>query len=192
MKISNNRFLMIIIFFIIISCKGQQYPLNTNYEEVPNNSYLKDTNNELNPYIGTYKANFEGNEITLYVTKELYKFFNLYSKKYYQDVLSIKYIVKNSSGNVLQDTKNMNFQPDQIRFTIFSIETWPNNNLVVFYYGGTNCGVGWGKITLKKLNSNQIAWDYEPNSTSIGENCPVSADKTVYLPETDNLIFTKQ
>ncbi len=93
--------------FLIVSCKGQQYPLNTNYEEVPNNAYLKDLNNELNPYIGIYKANFEGNEITLYITKDIYKFFDLYSKKYYQDVLSIKYIVKNSSGTVLQDTKNM-------------------------------------------------------------------------------------
>lgn len=183
---------LLFIAFLTISCKGQQYPLNTNYEEVPNNAYLKDLNNELNPYIGLYKATFEGNEITLFITKDIYKFFDLYSKKYYQDVLSIKYIVKNSSGTVLQDTKNMNFQPDQIKFTIFSIGTQPSNNLVIFHYGGTNCGVGWGKVTLKKLNSSQISWDYNPNSTSVGDDCPATADKTVYLPETDNLIFTKQ
>ncbi|WP_294284996.1 hypothetical protein [uncultured Chryseobacterium sp.] len=187
-----KTFLFLMIFAVTLYKAQSILPLNTNYEEVPNNSYLKDFNNELNPYIGTYKANFEGNEVTLYITKELYHFFDLYSKKYYQDILSIKYIIKNSSGNILQDTKNMNFQPDQIRFTIFSIRIQANNNLVIFYYGGTNCGIGWGKVTLKKLNSTQISWSYDPNSTSVKDDCPSNTDKTVYLPETDNLIFTKQ
>lgn len=192
MKIFNNRVLIIIMFFIIISCRGQQYPLNTNYEEVPNNAYLKDLNNELNPYTGIYKANFEGNEIILYIAKETYKFFDLYSKKYYQDVLSIKYIVKNPSGIVLQDTNNMNFQSGQIEFSIYSIGTQSSNNLVIFHYGGTNCGVGWGKVKLKKLNSTQISWSYDPNSTSVRDDCPSNADKTVYLPVTKDLVFTKQ
>jgi len=55
----------------VFSCKAQQtYPLNSDYEEIPNNSYIKDLNNELAPYIGTYKANDQGNEITLFITKE--------------------------------------------------------------------------------------------------------------------------
>ncbi|UCA58040.1 hypothetical protein KB553_13350 [Chryseobacterium rhizoplanae] len=55
------------IFAVIFSCKAQQqvYPLNTYPENVPVNSYFKDLNNELTSYIGIYRANFQGKEITL-------------------------------------------------------------------------------------------------------------------------------
>ncbi|SMP19199.1 hypothetical protein SAMN06264346_10580 [Chryseobacterium profundimaris] len=94
--------------------------------------------------------------------------------------------MKNSSGSILQNTQNGSTNQ------LYSIGTRPSENSVILYYYGTNCGVGWGKVTLKKLNSTQISWDYEPNSTSVRDDCPSTADKTVYLPETDNLIFTKQ
>lgn len=194
MKTINIKTKILFIFLIsIISCKAQEYPLNTFYMNLPDNSYLKDLNNELSPYVGTYKANFEGNEITLFITKQDYKFFDLKIKKYYQDVLSIKYIIKNSSGMILQNTQNMNFQPTQIGFTIYSTKTNPLQNTILFYYGGTNCGVGWGDIYLKKLNNMQISWEYRPNDTIVDSNrCPDGTDINIYLPETKNLIFTKQ
>ncbi|UWX60624.1 hypothetical protein N0B40_19830 [Chryseobacterium oranimense] len=69
----------IVILFILvtslIACKAQQtYPLNIDFEEIPQGSYLKDLNDELTPYIGEYKANFEGNEIRLFISKETMKF----------------------------------------------------------------------------------------------------------------------
>lgn len=43
----------LILFVIVISCKAQQiFPLNTNFEEIPQGSYIKDLNNELSPYVG--------------------------------------------------------------------------------------------------------------------------------------------
>ncbi|WP_288459881.1 DUF6705 family protein [uncultured Chryseobacterium sp.] len=179
---------ILLMTFLIVSCKGQQYPLNTNYEEVPNNAYLKDLNNELNPYIGIYKANFEGNEITLYITKEENKLEKRVSKQFYRDALIIKYIIKNTNGLILQDTQNNNDSNNKLHSTKIRV----SQNSVDLNYSGTNCGVGWGIIKLKKLNLTQISWDYNPNSTSVGDDCPANADKTVYLPETDNLIFTKQ
>ncbi len=54
----------------LANCKAQQtYPLDTDYEDVPALSYIKDLNNELNQFTGIYKANYQGNEITLYITK---------------------------------------------------------------------------------------------------------------------------
>ncbi|PTT76062.1 DUF6705 family protein, partial [Chryseobacterium sp. HMWF001] len=58
------------LFISLISCKAQNLPLNTAFSTIPNGAYLKDTNNELSPYVGTYKANFNGNEITLFITKQ--------------------------------------------------------------------------------------------------------------------------
>lgn len=79
---------LLILLIISISCKAQQtYPLNTNFEEIPQGSYIKDLKNELNPYMGEYKANFQGNEIKLFISKETMKYIK--SLKIYQDVLSI-------------------------------------------------------------------------------------------------------
>ena len=178
---------LLLIIFAVVSCKSQQIlSINTALDNIPNNAQVKDLNNELNPYIGTYKANFGGNEITLFITKEENKLEKRVSKQFYRDALVVKYIVKNVSGLILQS--NQNSSSNQL----YSIGTRPTENSVVLYYYGTNCGVGWGKVTIKKLSTTQISWDYSPNSTSLRDDCPSTADKTVYLPETDNLIFTKQ
>ena len=87
----------------------------------------------------------------------------------------------------------MNFQSNQFEHTIYSIMTRPTLNIISFTYGGTNCGVGWGDIYLKKLNSTQISWEYIPDSTIIDSSkCPPGTDTTIYLPEAKDLIFTKQ
>ncbi|MDH6253610.1 hypothetical protein M2347_003337 [Chryseobacterium sp. H1D6B] len=173
----------------IVSCKAQQLPLNTLMGDIPVNSHLKDFNNELLPYVGTYKGNYGGNEIILYITKVEDKLEESTHKNYYMDALVVKYIVKNSSGTILQDTKNNNIP----NIELYSTRTRPTLNTVIFYYSGTNCGVGWGDIYLKKINSNQISWEYRPDDmVFLTGDCPQGTDKTIYLPETKDLIFTKQ
>ena len=82
---------------------------------------------------------------------------------------------------------------NQTRFKILSIGTMPELGKVALGYDGTNCGVGWGQIDLKKLNSTQISWDYYPNNRILTDtNCPPGTDTTVYLPNTKGLVFTKQ
>ncbi|HCA07879.1 DUF6705 family protein [Chryseobacterium sp.] len=185
---------MFLGMFVMFSCKAQQiYPLKTDYTEVAQDSYLKDLNNELDSFIGTWQGSFNGNSITLFITKEIHRLFNENQHRYYKDILSIKYTVKNSSGELLQNTQSMNFQAEQLRHTIYSQWAEDNANTLLFYYGGTNCGVGWGKITLKKLNSTQVSWEYLPNDIVLDENrCPTGTDINIYLPETKNLVFTKQ
>ncbi|WP_185209324.1 DUF6705 family protein [Chryseobacterium sp. C3] len=193
MKTIYLKTIAILLMLNTISCKAQTLPLNTLMEDIPSGAYIKDLNNELTPYIGSYKANFEGNEIILFITKEENKPTTRMSKNFYRDALVVKYIVKNSSGIVLQNTQNMNYDPNQKYHTILSTGTRPTQNIIIFNYRGTNCGIGWGSIYLKKLNSTQISWEYEPNDRVIDSaTCPPSVDKTIYLPETKDLIFTKQ
>ncbi|MDC8103086.1 DUF6705 family protein [Chryseobacterium sp. Chry.R1] len=193
MKIHFKIFLIAGLIINFISCKAQQqYPLNTDYEDIPNNSYLKDLNHELDPYVGKYKANYQGNEIIIFITKVDNKLEKSTHKSYFTDALVVKYIIKNSSGTILQDTQSMVLNNDSY-FNIVSIGTRPTLGDIIFIYDGTNCGIGWGKIILKKINSNQISWEYKPNSLVIdAATCPPSTDKTVYLPETKGLVFTKQ
>lgn len=183
---------IIVLTVNTISCKGQQLPLNTLLKDIPINAYVKDLNNEFTTYIGTYKGTYKGNEITLFIIKEENKPSKLMNKNFYRDVLSIRYIVKNSSGIILQNTQNMNLN-DQSNFNILSMGTMPEIGKVALGYDGTNCGVGWGQIDLKKLNATQISWDYYPNNTILDEaTCPSGTDTKVYLPHTKNLVFTKQ
>lgn len=181
-----------ILFFTIItliSCSAQTYPLNTDYETIPDNSYLKDINNELLPYIGVYKSHFNNNEISLFITKVDKKFENSINKKYFMDILSVKYVIKDTLGRILQDTQTGLTN----RNIIESMGTNPEKGIVYLSYLGTNCNVGWGKIILKKINSNQISWSYYPNSSVLTDaNCPGNPDVTVYLPVVENLIFTKE
>ncbi|MEY8758623.1 DUF6705 family protein [Chryseobacterium tongliaoense] len=172
-----------------ISCSAQ-LPLNTLMENIPVNAHVKDLDNELLPYIGTYKANYQGNEITLYITKIADRLEQRTNKNFYRDALVIKYIVKNSSGTILQDTQNNNIS----NIELFSTRIRSYDNSVILYYSGTNCGVGWGDVFLKKVNATQISWLYQPNDlTILSGQCPGNPDLTIYLPETENpLIFTKQ
>lgn len=174
------------------SYHAQQVPLNTFMKNIPVNGYVKDFDNELDPYLGTYKATFEGNETTLFITKEENRPTRRMNKNFYRDVLSIRYIVKNQSGLIIQNTQNMNLN-DQSKFNILSIGTTPSLGIITFIYDGTNCGIGWGDIYLKKINNNQISWEYIPDSLVIDSaTCPPGTDKKVYLPVTKDLIFTKQ
>lgn len=178
------------LIIVTISCKSQTLPLNALMDDIPQGAYVKDLNNDLNAYVGIYKANYKGNEITLFINKVEHKFEKRTNKDYFMDVLDVKYTVKNSSGLILQDTSNGNLP--NIEF--YSIRLRSYNNSVTFYYSGTNCKVGWGKIILKRLNSTQLSWEYYPNGRILSDaTCPPGTETTVYLPDTDDeLIFTKQ
>ncbi|WP_100075950.1 DUF6705 family protein [Chryseobacterium camelliae] len=182
--------LLIYLGIMLMSfCQAQNLPLNTPFLSIPNRAYIKDTNNELNPYVGIYKANYNGNEISLFITKQEDKLEETGHKSYHVDVLLVKYIVKNSTGIVLQDTKNNNLY----NIELYSTKIRPDKNAVHLIYSGTNCSVGWGDIYLKKISSTQISWEYRPNDvTTTAAKCPPNLDTTIYLPVTKDLIFTKQ
>lgn len=182
---------IIIALSLLISffqCKGQQvYELNTYMKDIPQGGYVKDINNELNQFAGTYKTNYQGNEIILYITKVEHMLKERTNKSYYLDALTVRYTVKNSSGVILQDTQNDNSGD------FYSIWSAPQENAVALHYPGTNCMVGWGKVYLYKINATQISWDYRPNSSLLNEkSCPGNPDIKVYLPVTKDLIFIKQ
>ncbi|MDR4955266.1 hypothetical protein REB14_24055 [Chryseobacterium sp. ES2] len=190
MKTNIKKTIFFSLFLCFLSCKAQTIlPLNTSLKDIPANSYLKDLNSELNSYTGVFQGNFQGKNIILYITKSEKKLQKSSQKNYYSDVLDIKYVVKNSSGVVLQDTKNNNIPS----INLYSIGTKSYDNSTIFFYSGTNCRVGWGKIILKKISSTQISWEYRPNDIILDDSkCPPGTDINIYLPETKGLIFTKQ
>ena len=51
-----KKIFLFIVLVSLISCKAQTYPLRTYGISIPMNAYLKDTNNELPAYEGTWKG----------------------------------------------------------------------------------------------------------------------------------------
>jgi hypothetical protein len=183
-----NIFLLLIIL-LSFSCKAQQtYPLNTDYDVVPNYSYLKDTNNELLPFVGTWKATFDNKEITIKVDKIDHHLVDYVTNKFYRDVLFIRYSIKNTQGTIIKST--MNLQVDQSG--IETIRLFPNQ-VLSFSYDGGDCRYGWGRISLKLVDPTHAKWWYRPEGVILTNiNCPNGADTTIYLPEIKDLVFTKQ
>lgn len=76
--------ILFLVFAISMYCNAQTYPLRT-YIDMPENAYLKDTNNELPTYEGTWYGSW--NNKTIYITfkKIINKKDNVL--KYYTDFL---------------------------------------------------------------------------------------------------------
>ncbi|REC63328.1 hypothetical protein DRF65_06665 [Chryseobacterium pennae] len=187
-------YIFLVLCLGLISCKAQQVlPLNTSDYSSPTNSYFKDLDNELSPYIGTWKSIFQNKTIILNITKEIKRPYSEWGKSFFSDVLIVKYEIKDSNGNILQTTLNNTYHPNAaIKNLILSLGTKADGQIDLLYAGG-NCSVGIGDIIFKKLSSTQFSWNYYPGTTTRNDiTCPPDKDYTIYLPETENLIFTKQ
>lgn len=199
MKIKVKQVLLGILLLnsIIVSAQkedfissNREYPLETYYGDVPKYSYIRDMKGELKPFIGVYRANYKGRETTLYITEEKKKYIDLGDGiQYYEDKLIVKFIVKDANGKIFQDTQNGITKGNEIVSSGFTI----NNGELGFHYEGTNCMAGWGRIRLKLLGNGKLKWSYYSNGVVITkERCPGNPDLNVYLPDTLDLIFTKQ
>lgn len=188
-----KHFIYILTFFAL-SCNAQQQvlPLNTSAFNSPNDSYFKDINNEFDYYLGTWSASFQDKSITLHVTKEIKVPFKMWKKDFYRDQIRVRYEIKNSNGAILESSLNKDFTND-IGLSIKGLKTQSNGSLLNLIFAGGNCNVGIGTIVFKRKSNTQFSWGYYPGTTTRDDiNCPPNLDYTIYLPETENLIFTKQ
>ena len=189
-----NIFIALILCLFFISCKAQQaLPLNSVWDDSPNGSYFKDLSNELDQFVGTWKANYSDLEITLVITKELQQPFETMIKSFFKDQLSVRYHITNNSGMIVHTTLNNNFtlNPD---FKFVSVASRQSLNEVTLVYQGGRCGIGLGTVYFRKINTNQLQWNYNPRGVVISDQtCPPPYDNDkVFLPTVENLIFTKQ
>ncbi|WP_336733001.1 DUF6705 family protein [Chryseobacterium sp. VD8] len=186
---------LFVLHITLLSCKAQQVlSLNGSVVNSPINSYFKDINNELDFYVGNWKANFQNKTMILKITKALHRPFEMLDKNYFQDQLIIRYEIKDINESVLQTTLNRSFtDQNDVKLLIESSGTESNGDIVNLLFAGGNCSVGIGEIILKKINNTQFYWSYYPGTTTRNDiTCPPNLDYNIYLPETENLIFTKQ
>lgn len=87
MKIMKKIFAIVILSFTIINCKAQIISMTTtNYINIPNGAYVKDIDNLINPFVGTWRYINGNNELTiLLIKKEMYNANGL--NNYFEDTI---------------------------------------------------------------------------------------------------------
>jgi len=94
--------IIILICFVQISCKAQIIPIESYHEyptDIPDGAHVKDLNNLLDKFLGTWIGVFENNSIELYIIEDTDT-----TGGADFDIVRIFYKVTDSSDNVLLDT----------------------------------------------------------------------------------------
>lgn len=183
-----NLFLFILLY-VSVSCKAQVYPLRT-YTEVPANAYIKDLNNELVPYEGTWKGTWNGKTIFIYLKSVKNYFTHLENKPYYNDILIGKFKVQDSGGTILFDNSNLSNEYAKIigsRF--FSV---PNTRYTLNYIDSDLCNTS-GNISINFTDNTktQLNWTLTFRSNMITTDCQYyNTGIPEVLPK--EIILTKQ
>jgi hypothetical protein len=106
---------LIIFFLLFFTMKSyaQEYPLGTSPSDIPAYSYIKDTNNEYNKYVGLWKGNWNGK--TIYLELKKVKHFNNGIAPYYKDrILGERKIIASNGTVEIDRISNFNYQHPEI------------------------------------------------------------------------------
>ena len=188
----------IFIFFAFIItqvayCQTPILPLST-YENIPSGAYLKDLDNVLLPYVGTWEGTLDNKKYTFVFTK-----FPQYDKfgEYYEDVLKCKFKVTDLvTGTIIYDNLSaINYDDHMI------LAATSHRGLLHCFFTDTdaNCKNGL-EFYIRNINGqpNKMTYCYFRYSESwgglsIGLDCINYSDRMnipVFLPKQD-LILTK-
>ncbi|MBT0551726.1 DUF6705 family protein [Riemerella anatipestifer] len=183
--------LLVIVLLLLLhtNCTAQNvYPMRTSALDTPRGSYMKDLNNELNPYVGRWKTVYKGKEITLIATKEYKVPFLDY---YYRDIIVVRYEIKDTTnGNILESTLNRTLNDDKYKISGFKTAEADDRLRCVFF--GGNCNLGNGFVFLKRQGNNQLLWSYYPQAILVTSQNEKECKGEIYLPEGENIVFTRQ
>ncbi|RUT67951.1 hypothetical protein D0817_23750 [Flavobacterium cupreum] len=188
-------FILGIILLFALSCKAQTIePIEkaidyrTSENGIPDNTYLKDINNLLNKYVGTWKGSYEGKNYTLFIVKNTSKF-----DKITEDILLTRYLITSSNGTVLEDTRNV---PDNNTYVIKGNYFSKDLTSYASDFTGKNslCGnAGTVFIRTKNAANTLMSLGFEPDKIMISEEtCPGFKLAELTFPRNNSIMLTKQ
>ncbi|SHM87567.1 hypothetical protein SAMN05444360_12028 [Chryseobacterium carnipullorum] len=189
--ISLSIFLSIIIY-------GQEYPLN--YEDrlnIPQGSYLKDLNSELNPYIGLWKGNWDGKTIYIQFKKVKYPLGKPNSPHFiYRDRIVGERKIISSNGSIEID-KISTFDEQYSEFYGVAPK-FSNPSQKQFYFAPKNmCGKTANlDVTFLDNAQTQMSLHLIYNPSTIDDTCPYynsviqGNDFPINFPK--DIVLTKQ
>jgi hypothetical protein len=182
-------FFIILLSAFIFNCKAQTYPLNTN-TDVPTGAYIKDINNELLPYEGTWQATWGNKTFTLYLIKIKKLLDHKENNPYYKDVLVGKFKVLDSSVNILFDNTNLPDNDTKIEGGGFIKNT---DKYLLRYSDVDICNMsGWIYINFTNPTKTQLNWKFSDMTDIITPDCPYYNANPFPQPLPANIVLTKQ
>jgi len=193
---TNNKMkniFLITILLISISCNAQIYPLNTSPSDIPDNAYIKDTNNELDKYVGLWKGNWNGK--ILYLELRKIKYYSQMGKYYSDEIFGERKIV-NSSG-IVEIDRITNFGDEGPEFRgLFNSLKYPGKKRILFFpYNMCKKTASLHIMNFDEVNHTMtLHFIYDP--TYIDASCPYynsvmqGNDFPVNFPK--DIVLTKQ
>lgn len=177
---------LIILFSTAVSCTAQIYPLRT-FIQIPDNAYLKDTNNELPAYEGTWKGIWD-NKILFITFKKITNKYNE-NLKYYKDNLIAKFKVLDSNGVVLFDNTFLSDDNAKIWGGKFRKA---DDKYSLVYIDNDLCGTSGNiRISFTDYTKTKLNWNLYFDSNMITDDCQYYYSEIPQaLPE--EIILTKQ
>jgi len=102
-----NIIYLLLFTLSVLSCKAQS-PIISLYDGAEyldtENAYYKDTNNDFDRFIGTWKFTNGNEEFTIILKKKLQHIFTYANKTFYEDIMFGEYKYTNENGEVLVNT----------------------------------------------------------------------------------------
>ena len=187
---------ILLLLLLTISCKSytQQtiVPLRT-YTDIPENAgyYMKDTNNELQAFEGTWKGIWNGKSIFITFKKITNKYNPV--MKYNADIIIGKFRTLDNNGNILFDNTLTSDEDAKIEGTGFQNTT---NKYLLFYVDQEICGItGDMEVFFVNTAKTQLSFSYHQDPMIIDTDCYFhgwpQADRPEPLPKI-NIVLTKQ
>lgn len=187
-----KQILLILISVFAFLCKAQEYPLNTSLDNIPNNAYLKDTNNDLNKYVGLWKGNWNGK--TLYLDLRKIKYHYTGNQSYYEDKIFGERKVIGVNGIVEIDRiTNFDLLSPEFRGIGTSLK---NGNWKRLFFNPKNMCRKTATLDITSFTGNQMTLHFEYLPSIIDDNCQHNAyvdqygDFPINFPK--DIVLTKQ
>jgi len=185
-----NTFLIFVLFITIFSCNAQILPLRT-YTQIPSNSYIKDLDNELPQYEGTWKGVWNSKTLTLTIKKITRQFTHLENNPYQMDILIGKFKVTNSNGQVLFD--NTTVSDDNAKIKGGKIFSPSSTKYSLTYSDSDICDmIGMIMINFTNLAKTEMKFTFSDWTDIITPDCPYYNANPFPEPLPKNIILTKQ
>ncbi|PWW27522.1 DUF6705 family protein [Chryseobacterium sp. AG844] len=184
-----KNILSIICFIVFTSCMGQTVSLETMAQCEPANcpaaTYIKDVNNLLNKYVGTWKGSLNGKNYEFnFIKKENFGF----SDNLKRDRLIGRLKITNSNGIVEYDSFNK--QDNETDFFGNNFQKDLKVYLMRFSGNKINCiDYGYTYMWIKPETPNQIGINFHPDNDIVKQDC--TNFKTT-LPDNQIIHLTRQ
>src|SRR5690606_162651 len=166
-------------------------PLNTEFDDIPHNGYVQDTQNQLNPFEGIWVYQQGSKKVTIKMEKIVYHL-DSGEKHYYKDILKSRYKVENGTTIVYNDLNEL-MQTGDISGNNF----W-QGYYHLSYWDATECRLLYHvKIKLDPNDSNRLIWEMSSDSLTafdLEDTCTRKYDEDWGTVSTlpVNMILTRQ